>query len=174
MTFDEVIFGLIWYVSWFRWVKKELPRNSSMIQLWDFLHENDEKRKDADMLYKLKMAKSQGSHFQRQIKKTHKITPEQRYTIEYIGDGSYKVTRPLQIDSGDFVKSYILSRNNTSVCIGKSCECFCKQCGDEGLCLHSYTCTCMMYTITFTLFWFIQGVPSKGLKHFFVKSRWRR
>ena len=53
-------------------IKRTLPRNSSMVELWKFLGEHDAIRKDADMLHQMDMPHLEGSHFQKEIRRTHK------------------------------------------------------------------------------------------------------
>ena len=135
----------------YRHVKRTCPRNSSMVELWKFLGDHDATRKDADLLHRMDMPHMEGSHFQKLIRRTHNKTSGKGYTIEYVGDGSYKVTPPSTNDEEDeewngVSKHYILSRNMNSVCCGKSCKCFCKRCGNDGLCFHAYTCTCKAFT----------------------------
>ena len=141
---------ILFQESYHKWTKTNLPRNSSICEVMWYLKSHDGKRLKNDIYHNMKLPAAAPSWFQRLIRESHKIKPEQGYTIEYISDGQYKVTAPH--DAGDDEtnedgkREYILAKNNFSLCMKDKCSCFCERCGQEGLCFHSYTCTCPVFT----------------------------
>ena len=116
--------------------------------MW-FLKSHDGKRMRQDCYHDMKLPAASESWFQRKIRESHKITPDLGYTIEYIGNGNFKVNKPQDAaeeadDEGQ--NEYILEENHFSLCMKEKCSCFCIQCGQDGLCFHSYTCTCPRFT----------------------------
>ena len=123
--------------------------------MW-YLKSHDGKRMKKDIYHNMKLPAAEPSFYQKLIRKSHnslefsEFFQEQGYTVEYISDGKYKVTASQ--DAGDDEandegqKEYILARNHFNVCMKDKCACFCEKCGEEGLCFHTYTCTCPAFT----------------------------
>ena len=142
--------GYLFKESYHKWTKSNLPRNSSICEVMWYLKAHDGKRLKNDIYHNMKLPAAAPSWFQRLIKESHKITPELGYTIEYVGDGQYKVTAPQDASDDEANdegrKEYILEKNQFSLCMKEKCSCFCEPCGEEGLCFHAYTCTCPNFT----------------------------
>ena len=115
-----------------------MPRNSSICEVMWFLKSHDGKRMRADAYHSMKLPGAGESWFQRKIRQSHKITPDQGYEIKYIGNGNFRVT------GGQ--NEYILEENHFSLCMKEACAYFCLQCGRDGLCFHSYTCSCPRFS----------------------------